>query len=314
MQQYKKVNRKLADDKTPHIILGCGTSLLYGTFVNEQVKEDAKMESQNDSANMDVDVRPSEENAETDVKDNQVKFDPLNLESIKLEILNIKKITYTWISKILCYSFKNKYLVVHDLMKGISLLNNANDSFVLGNESISLIDQSIILVSHAVNNSLFVAQDDAGMVYLVGVRKKKVGKQKQWTVFKKAQYFLNERITSFLSLSKGETKNSDIVLSTSEGNIYTIKILEKEMVSFMTKVQYNVLKQLTTNLEDNEKLLQKYERGFDGGFNGKLISKFFDVDLKKIKQLLNDIKQDSQKENDRKLTEFNLLSIKMLFF
>jgi hypothetical protein len=309
-------------------MLGCGTTLLRAKFISDPPKEDIKTESQNDSlmfknsTDMDVDNQPLEEAKQEDYEDDfeaeekskEVKFDKSNPESTKLEILSVRKITFTWISKILCYSFKNKCLMVHDLMKGISLLNNVNDTFQFTHESISLIDQSIILISHAVSNSLVLAQDDTGMLYLVGAKKKKVGTQKIWTVAKKAQYFLNERITSILTLSKGENKNSDIVLSTSEGNIYTVKILEKEMVSFMTKIQYNVLKQLATNLDENEKLLKKYERGFDGGFNGNLISKFFDIDLKKIKQLLNDIKQDSQKDNDRKLTEFNLLSIKMLFF
>ena len=124
---------------------------------------------------------------------------------------------------------------------------------------------------------------------------------------------MNERITSFLSLSKESTKNHDIAFSTTEGNIYTVKFLQKEMISFMSKIQFNIMKKLTTGLEENEKLLKRYDDGFHNAFDGNLISKFFDVDLKQIKNLLNDIKVENQKDSEEKTIDYNLLSLKMLF-
>jgi len=272
------------------------------------------MTSQGESEHIDMEVEESKEERKDPPVVESI-FDSSDPSSIKLEVEVVSDFTFTWINKILCYDFQNKYLVIHDLMKGISLLNNTRDNFEFHNEKLILIDSSLLIVSHKINNSLFLCQDDHGNLNLIGVEKERVNRQLEiFKVTKKAQYQLNERITSFLSLNRRNTENNDIAFSTTEGNIYLIKLLENEMISFISKIQFNILKRLTSSLEENEKLLKKYDEGFNNAFNGNLISEFFDVDLKQIKQLLNDIKSERQKEGEENLKEYNLLSLKMLFF
>ena len=100
------------------------------------------------------------------------KFDIKNPDSIKVELISDKTHTFTWISNILWYSFENQYLVVHDLMKGICILNNGNGDFGFIHENVWLIDTSTILIAHWITKTLFLAQDDNGMLYLVSAKKK----------------------------------------------------------------------------------------------------------------------------------------------
>jgi len=239
------------------------------------------------------------------------KFDHSDLNSTKLELHDANKNSFVWINKILCYSFKHSYAVVHDLMKGLVILSFKDGSFK--REELCLIDSSLVLVSHAINNSMFITQDDTGMLYLVSAVKKKLKKTKVWALCKKAQFFLNERVTSFYTLPRGESKSKDVVMCTSEGTIYTLKLLEKKMSGFMTKIQYKVLYNKLTEHDDREQLLKDYENGFENAFDGNTISEFFNIDLKEMKSLLNDIKQENQKDNKSELVNFNLLNIKMLF-
>ena len=125
---------------------------------------------------------------------------------------------------------------------------------------------------------------------------------------------MNERISSFLSLEKGVSKSLEVFWSTVEGNIYNIKIIDNEMIKFMAKIQYNIMRIDSTSQEEKEEVLKIYEKGFGNGFNGNLISNFFNFDQKEIKQLLLDIRDENRKDNESKSINFNLLSIKMLFF
>lgn len=262
---------------------------------NNHDEPDSKMEDDKDEAN--------EEVIQTGSKQDEV----IDLDSIVFVVNRVKEKTFTWVTKILAYSFKNKYLVVHDLMKGICLLNHNTNIFSFKHESLCMVDSSLILTSHKVNNSLFLCQNDKGVVYMLSTKRRRVkAKIYVWELYKIAEYNVNERITAFYSISKDEIKTTDVVFSTCEGNIYNIKILNEDMINFMPKIQFSVLKKNIKTSEEEEELLKQYEKGFGNGFNGDLISKFFSYDTKDIKKLLSEIKADS-------IVNFNLLSVKMLF-
>ncbi|CAI2370136.1 unnamed protein product [Moneuplotes crassus] len=307
MEKYKESNAGYAPvQNIPNVILGCVTSLLNLDFKSNHVETDIEMSSQEGQSQSQDANMSEEEQKQATPESTQTRFDATNPDSVILVVKPVRNFSFTWISKILTYNFEEKYLVVHDLMKGISLLNNTSDNFEYHHEKIALIENPILLESHRISDSLFLCQDDAGVISLIGVDDTDLNQsQTVKTVYKKAEYLLKERITCFLSLSYDTShiiNNQNIAFSTFEGNIYTIKILEKEMVPFISKIQFNILKRLTNSLEENEQLLKKYDEGFRGGFSGNLIAQFFDVDLKEVKQLLGEIKG------------YNLLSLKMLFY
>ena len=278
----------------------------------EEVKQSEDQNKQSIGSTKEIKTQVKLEEAESvEARDQSMSQDiesniKSELENIELECTKIKDKTFTWISKILCYSFKNRYIAVHDLMKGICLLNHTANSFTFKHESLCLIDSSLILMSHKITNSLFLAQNDKGVLYMITTERKRVRNSNVWSLIKTAEYNLNQRITSFFSIVKDETKVSDVVCSTCEGSVYDIKILPDDMVKFLTKIQYNVMKRHIHSSEEDEQLLKLYDRGFENGFNGNLISKFFSYDTKEIKKLLANIKENA-------IVNFNLLSIKMLF-
>ena len=295
LQFHSKSARKYLDHSSPHFILGWSNTLALGKYTQGDDKLDQ-----------------NEEKKES--KENEHKFDTSDVESIKIELNSDKIHTFTWISNILWYSYENKYLVVHDLMKGIWILDNKNGDFTFTNEDVWLIDTSAILAAHSITKRFFLAQDDTGMLYLVSVKRKKQKKGKVWGLQQNAKYFINERISSFMSLKRVDVKSLDIYWSTIEGNIYNIKIIDSEMIKFMSKIQYNIMKIDSSSAEEKEEILKIYENKFGNGFNGDLISDFFNFNQNEIKRLLLDIRDENKKENESKSIDFNLLSIKMLFF
>lgn len=208
-------------------------------------------------------------------KKKKVKFDTKNPENTDLVLTTCKNHTFTWISKILCYSYKNKYLIVHDLMKGVSILNNHNDTFNFHHEGLSLTDESLILTSHCINTNMILAQDDSGVVYLVSPVKKKGKGQKIFALQERARYRLNERITCYFTLHKKDKRTASVWVGTVEGNIYTVKTLNNDICDFLVQLQYQVLKKRLEN-EELDSLLKRYERGFDRGFDGQIIQSVFE--------------------------------------
>ena len=152
MKRYNKHNTSYVNSDSPHLILGCGTTLLLAKFKSDNDNTDKEMNPQKEDKDhqkqddMEIDIEMEENKKELTSKDEQ--FDLNNLESIKLEIEAVSNFSFTWISKILTFNFKSKYLVIHDLMKGICLLNKRKDNFQFHNEKIVLIESPILLSSH----------------------------------------------------------------------------------------------------------------------------------------------------------------------
>jgi hypothetical protein len=239
-------------------------------------------------------------------KDVQMTPEPalINLDSLKLELTTLPKFTFTWISSILTYSFAHKYLIIQDLFQGLCLLS-CSHPFTFSTSHPFLPSSCPLLSAHCLSKTLFLAQDDRGQLFLVKIARK----NKRWRLREVARWAMGERVTAYLGISK--EKDKEVVMCTSEGSVFKMKVLDKEMVDFLKRIQYFVMKSKVEE-EDKEKLLKEFENGFGNAFDGNVIQEFFDFDLRGIKELLSEIKQSSIKENNSGLVNFNLLSIKML--